>query len=204
MISRARLNITVAANRRRTALLGLIGLFAMVAAACSVQESNTYPVDLFTEMHYSQANRAQEPPRLQPPALAVAHESVGGPEARLDVPARQTRPYDPVVAGQLYAVNCSVCHGVNGQGDGDAVAHLRSSANFYTSTTGLVMGADGRRLPPNLQTSQLVSNEEGLAGFIRSGGNSVMPQFEKFLAEEDIWDIVAYIQDTNTGLRTAQ
>lgn len=203
MISRAKLNIAAAKNRR-TMLVGLLGLFAVVAAACSVQEDNTYPVDLFTEMHYSQAQRAQEPPRLQPPAQSVAFESAGGPEAALDVPEFQRRDYNPEVAATLYAVNCAVCHGVNGDGNGPAVAHLRSDQSYYTTSTGMVMGADGRRLPPNLLTSALRDNDVGLAGFIRSGGNSVMPQFEKFLSEEDIWDLVAYIQDRQTGLGTAQ
>ncbi len=190
--------------RRRSALIGLLGLFALVAAACSVQETTSYPVDIFTEMHYSQSQRAQEPPRLQPPAQSVAYESVGGPEVPLAVPEFQRRPYDPEVAGELYAVNCAVCHGVTGEGDGPAVPHLKSNLSFYSTQTGLIMGDTGRRLPPNLKESRGTLGDAGLAAFIRSGGNSVMPQFDKFLAEEEIWDIVAYIQDTATGLDRAQ
>lgn len=204
MISQATKTISEM-RHRRTVLVGIVGLFSLVAAACSVQETNAYPVDLFTEMHYSQAQRAQEPPRLQPPAETVAFESAGGPEASLAVPEFQRRDYNPAVAADLYAVNCAVCHGVNGLGDGPAVAHLRNNQSYYTTSTGQVMGTDtGRRLPPNLQESALRDNDAGLAAFIRSGGNSVMPQFEKFLTEEEIWDIVAYIQDRQTGLGTAQ
>ena len=203
MISQAKKTFS-APGRRRIALVGLLGLFSLVAAACAVQEDNTYPIGLFTEMHYSQAQRAQEPPRLQPPAETVAFESAGGPEAALAVPEFQRRDYNPAVGATLYEVNCAFCHGVNGLGDGPAVAHLRNNQSYYATSTGQIMGETGRRLPPNLQESALRDNDVAMLGFIRSGGNSVMPQFEKFLSEEEIWDIIAYIQDRQAGLGTAQ
>ncbi len=104
MKSLARLNIATYASRRRTMLAGLVGLLAMLTAACSVQETNTYPVDTFTEMHYAQSNRSQEPPRLQPPAQSIAFGSVGGPDVSLAVPEFRRRPYDSAVAANLYAV----------------------------------------------------------------------------------------------------
>ncbi len=198
MISRARLNITVAPKRRRTALVGLIGLFALVAAACSVQETNTYPVDIFTEMHYAQSNRAQEPPRLQPPAQSVAHESVGGPEVSFAVPEFKRRPYDADVASELFAVNCSACHGVNGQGDGPAAAHLTSDQSYWAATTGTTYGA-----PANLFATRGQRTPEVWFTIVNNGIN-VMPAFSKLLSEEDIWDIIAFLFDEQTGLGTTQ
>ncbi len=197
MISRARLKISAVRSRRMT-LLGIIGLFALVAAACSVQEDNTYPIDLFTEMHYSQAQRAQEPPRLQPPAQSVAFESVGGPEEALAVPEFQRRAYNPVVAGELYAVNCSMCHGVNGQGNGPAAGHLQSDQSYWATANGSTYAA-----PANLLALRSERNEQAWFGII-NGGIVVMPAFRNLMSEEDIWDIVTYLFDEQTGLGTAQ
>lgn len=198
MIARARLNITAAPKHRRTALVGLIGLFALVAAACSVQESNTYPVDLFTEMHYAQSNRAQEPPRLQPPAQSVAYDSIGGPEVSFAVPEFKRRPYDAAVAGDLYAVNCSVCHGLGGQGDGNAAAHLTSDQSYWATTTGSPYAA-----PANLLATR-GERTEGIWFNTVNSGITVMPAFSKLLSEEDIWDIIAFLFDEQTGLGTTQ
>ncbi len=192
------MNIAPASRRRRTLLVGLTGLFALVAAACSVQETNSYPVDIFTEMHYAQYQRSQEPPRLQPPALSVAHESVGGPEVAFAVPERRTRPYDPAVAGELYAINCAVCHGVNGQGNGPAAAHLISDQSYFATTSGSTYAA-----PANLLATRGERTPEVWFTILNNGIN-VMPAFEKLLTEEDIWDIVAYLFDEQAGLGTAQ
>lgn len=194
----ARLNMAMPASRRRTLLAGLLGLFAVLAAACSVQETNAYPVDLFTEMHYAQSNRAQEPPRLQPPAQSIAHESVGGPEVSLAVPEFQRRPYNSVVAAELYSVNCSVCHGVNGRGDGPAAAHLTSNQSFWNTTNGALYDP-----PANLLDTRAQRNE-GIWFTVLNSGIIVMPAFGKQLSEEDIWDIVTYLFDEETGLGTAQ
>jgi hypothetical protein len=36
-------------------MVGLLSIAAVSASACAVQESNTYPVETFSEMHYSQS-----------------------------------------------------------------------------------------------------------------------------------------------------
>ena len=198
MISAARLNIPVSAHRRRTLLVGLVGLLALVAAACSVQETNAYPVDIFTEMHYAQSQRAQEPPRLQPPAQSVAHESVGGPEVSLAVPEFKRRTYNSVIAGQLYAVNCSVCHGLIGEGNGPAAAHLTSNQSYWATTNGSPYAA-----PANLLAARGARTADVWFTTVNNGIN-VMPAFAKLLSEEDIWDIIAYLFDEQTGLGTAQ
>ena len=105
-------------RRRRTTALGALALLGIAATACAVQEENTYPIEIFSEMHFSQAHRPQEPPRQEALANAVVFNPSGGPEVGLTVLERNTRPYDPTAAGQLYATNCSVCHGVNGGGGG--------------------------------------------------------------------------------------
>ena len=185
-------------SRRRLGLMvGLLSLAAVSVSACAVQESNTYPVEIFSEMHYSQAFRSQEPPRLAPPAESVVFVPVGDPDQVLNVPDKRERPYDPAVAGNLFRVNCSVCYGVAGLGDGKIVRHLTSTASFYATTNnGTVYGA-----PPDLVDSAAsrLTARDTMVAFVTSGGR-VMPAFGKLLSEEDIRDIVNYIFDDQTGL----
>ena len=121
-------------TRRFSVLMGIIMLAFITTSACAVQESNTYPVEMFSEMHYSQAYKAQEPPRLASLADSVVFVSTGHPDSVLRVPDKRSRTYDPVAAGNLYRVNCSVCHGMAGLGDGKAVRHILQVRAFTPPT----------------------------------------------------------------------
>ena len=169
-------------------------LVVLAAGAC-VQQSNTYPIEIFKEMHYSQAHRSQEPPRQAPVRRAVAFASAGGPEVMLDVPAQKTRPYDPAVARELYRVNCTVCHGVGGTGDGPAVPHITATNSFYASQSGGMPYAP----PPNL--IELRSDRTAEAWFtVLNSGVNVMPRFGALLTEEEMRDLVEFMFDEQTGL----
>jgi mono/diheme cytochrome c family protein len=194
MISPVRFEIPVSVTRRRIAVIGLFSLLALLASACSVQETNTYPVDTFTEMHYSQSYRMQEPPRLQPPAESVAFDPLGDPVSSLTIPAAQRRTYNPEVAAELFRVNCSACHGINGEGNGPAAAHLQASDSFYFSKNGSKYGP-----PANLLATRDQRTEEIWFGTLNNG-IVVMPAFENLLSEEEIWDIVTYLFDKQNGL----
>ncbi|MBT3994798.1 MAG: cytochrome c [Chloroflexi bacterium] len=189
-------NIKSMLTRRLVFIVGLMMLGTLATSACAVQESNTYPVETFSEMHYSQSFRAQEPPRLAPPADSVAFRTAGDSSQTYNVPDKQERAYDPVVAGELYRVNCSVCHGISGLGDGKATRHITSGSSFYATTQGSPYGA-----PPNLVESAAsrLTERDTMVAFVTSGA-VVMPSFGKLLAEEDIRDIVNYIFDDTTGL----
>jgi mono/diheme cytochrome c family protein len=190
-------NIKSMLSRRLVTVAGLLMLSIFVTSACAVQESNTYPVETFSEMHYSQAFKAQEPPRLAPPADSVVFKTAGDSSSTLNVPDKQERAYDPVVAGDLYRVNCAVCHGVSGLGDGKAVRHITSSSSFYATNEGTPYKA-----PPNLVDSAAnrLNQREVMFSFISGWNGPVMPSYGKLLPEEDIRDIVNYIFDENTGL----
>ena len=189
MISLFRSNI-----RRRAFMLLAITGSALFVTACGVQETNSYPVEIFSEMHYAQSSRLQEPPRLDAPAEAVVYSPVGNAETELDVPEFQTRAYDPAVAGELYRINCAVCHGLSGQGDGPAAAHLTSSESFWTTS-----GRGNYAPPPNLIEVRNSRPKDVVFGTVRDG-LIVMPAFGKLMSEEDIWDIVEYLFDENAGL----
>ncbi|MBT4125890.1 MAG: hypothetical protein HOE43_05790 [Chloroflexi bacterium] len=189
-------NIKSMLTRRLVMVVGLLMLGTLATSACAVQENNTYPVETFSEMHYSQAYKAQEPPRLAPPADSVAFKTAGDASNTLNVPDKQERAYDPAVAGNLYRVNCSVCHGDSGLGDGKAARHITSGQSFYATTQGTAYAA-----PPNLVESAAtrLTDRDVMVGFVTSGA-VVMPSFGKLLPEEDIRDIVNYIFDDTTGL----
>ncbi len=186
-------NIKSMLTRRFALIAGMLMLASITVSACAVQETNTYPVEIFSEMHYAQSFRMQEPPRLAPPADSVVFVSAGDAGRVLDVPDKRERKYDPAVAGNLYRVNCSVCHGDLGDGEGKAKRHLISDESFYAITNGTAYGA-----PPSLIDSKL--EQDVMVSFVTSGA-IVMPSFGKLLPEEDIRDIVNYIFDSETGLR---
>ncbi len=190
-------NIKSMLTRRFVLMVVVLMLASVTVSACAVQESNTYPVETFSEMHFSQSFKMQEPPRLAPLADSVVFGSAGGPGQVLNVPDKRERAYDPTVAGNLYRVNCSVCHGDLGLGDGKAVRHLTSANSFYASEN----GGDTYGAPPNLVDSAAtrLTERDTMVGFVTSGA-VVMPPFGKLLPEEDIRDIVNYIFDSETGL----
>jgi mono/diheme cytochrome c family protein len=190
-------NIKSMLTHRLALTVGLLMLASVVTSACAVQESNTYPVETFSEMHYSQSFRMQEAPRLAPLADAVVFASAGGVDQVLSIPDKRERAYDPAVAGDLYRINCSVCHGVSGLGDGRAVRHITSSNSFYATEN----GGTAYAAPPNLVESAAtrLTERDTMVAFTTSGVR-VMPAFGKLLAEEDIRDIVNYIFDDQTGL----
>ena len=170
----------------------------LTITACGIQETNTYPIELFSEMHYAQSHRAQEPPRLQVPKNAVPFVKLGGVNEVLNIPERQTRLYNPEVAKELFRINCSVCHGQDGNGDGKVSAHLTSDKSYWTVKNGNLYLP-----PPNLNLIRQDRSEEALFAVI-TNGIQVMPTFGKMLSEEEIWDLVSYIKDEKTGLGSNQ
>jgi mono/diheme cytochrome c family protein len=184
----------------RVLVLAALAVLPMAATAC-FQQSNTYPVEVLSEMHYAQFNRAQEPPRLAPPASAVAFQSGGSPESQLAVPDRRERPYDMARAAELYRVNCTVCHGGTGLGDGPAAAHLMSSKNYFASKAAAAGQTATYAAPANLQAALVRQGfTEDVAYATIRNGVLVMPRFGALLSEEDIRDIVNYLFDEQGGI----
>ncbi len=147
-------------------------------------------------MHYSQASRAQEPPRLPPSAGVVAFTGAGDADTILDVPAKQERPYDLARAGELYRVNCSVCHGMDGAGDGKAAAALSSTRSYFATKNGSAYPA-----PPSLQAAvKRAGFDKDVAYTTLTRGVLVMPRFGALLSEEDMRDIVSYLFDAQDGI----
>ncbi len=177
------------------ALLPLVAVVvvAVSAVACAVQESNTYPIEIFSEMHYSQSTRMQEPPRLAPVADAVPFQQIGT-EQVLMVPERAERPYDAARARELYRINCATCHGMSGIGDGPAAQHITATDSFWAQTNDSPYVG-----PADLIEKRATYDQEAMINLV-TNGIVVMPRFRNLLPEEDIREIVAYVYDQNTGI----
>ncbi len=160
--------------------------------------SGAHAVVVFSEMHYSPSARSQEGPRLLPPDDSVP---VTGREIRysslaeyalLDVPSGVNGQYSATTAGELYRVNCSVCHGVALRGDGSMVQFMQRGP-----------------LPSDLMSDIAIGSEPGeVFAFITEGGrqgyaatsrgrasSSPMPAFKPLLSEEERWMLVKYLRD---------
>jgi azurin len=140
----------------------------LVAAGCS---QGTYPLDIFYEMHYQQTYKSQEPPRLSAPASSVAWYP--GPESTSFTDGRH-----------LYMVNCSMCHGLTGQGDGPVLQTLVNTYGYKPA------------VDPDLTSDQAKAiGPGGILGFMRSGVVA-MPNFSKLLTAAEQTAIVDYVTST--------
>lgn len=166
---------------RRLLWLLLAGVLALSLAACT--KSGTYPMDIFSEMHYQQSTRFQEPPRLLPGEGAVPRFGVAAlrPERNDQTEARGQR---------LFEANCAMCHGLGALGDG-GVAKRMVEAKVAAVP------------PPNLTTATTVNrSDEEIFGIISQGGAlapaapqlTIMPVFQKLLSEEERWMILYHLR----------
>ena len=86
----------------------------------------------------------------------------------------------------LYLKNCAQCHNDNGDGEGYAAVHLRPRPRNFTT------GKFKIRTTPN----GALPTHQDLVNIIRRGmPYTSMPAWEKFLKEEEIWDVIAFLYD---------
>ena len=150
-----------------TRLAAVIVLLAVGMIGCG---QGTYPLDIFYEMHYSQSYKSGEPPRLAGVENAVPVDWIPAPKST----AINTGEH-------LYTVNCSLCHGASGKGDGPVLNLMMEQYGYEPAVT------------PDL-TSQVVTamGFQGIQGMMVSG-ITVMPSFSKLLTTEEIEMIADYV-----------
>ena len=151
--------------------LVVAGAMVLLLAAFSCS-SGSYPVDFFYEMHYQESWGSQEPPRLSPPESAVAWFD----------------PIEPLGDGeQLFVTNCSMCHGLEGQGNGNVLRIMESRYGYE------------QKVPADLTTIQLSLADETILDYINNGvvlenQVTVMPAFEKLLSPHEIDLILGHVR----------
>ncbi len=154
-------------------LLGISLLVGLVAlAGCS---QGSYPLDIFYEMHYQPSYKAHEPPRLSVPASAVAW---------FPPPPATSFAND---GGHLFQVNCSMCHGSAGKGDGPVLKKMMEQYGYQPAIT------------PDLTSDQVkAQGTEGITAFMRSGV-VVMPNFSKLLTDDEMRLVAEYVVNCLQG-----
>ena len=163
----------------RALLIAALAVLALTGASCA---NGSYPLDFFYEMHYHQSFGFSEPPRLSPPegAIPITGVAVAGSENPI--------PEQSIQSGAgLFAVNCVMCHGNLGKGDGPVLQTMIQEYDYEPLET----------LNPDLTSSdsghaQSLS-DRGVFDWI-SNGAVVMPRFSKLLSVEERWMLVNYVK----------
>jgi len=148
-----------------------------------LQQTNTYPVEIFSEMHYSQAYKSQEPPRLKPAKSSVVFQKSSDETLII---SKNKIIYNEQSAKNLYRVNCSMCHGINLDGNGSVAKYITSNNSIDPY----------EKSPPNLiesAKSNTYPNMKSMVRFIEDAGRGPMPKYSKLLHESEIHEIVSYI-----------
>ena len=158
----------------------LLGLsFLLVASSCG---TGTNPIDIMTEMHYQPSVKYQEPGTLDVPEDIMPYIHRGDPETVFNISDQtyfiQARTFS---AERLYLVNCSMCHGGAGSGDGKVL-------NILTQKYGYVPVLD-----PDLTSDTVQQMDPDALTSIITSGVQVMPAFSKLLTKQEIDSIAAYV-----------
>jgi mono/diheme cytochrome c family protein len=77
---------------------------------------------------------------------------------------------------QLFEVNCAVCHGAEGRGDGAVAASLPQHPEDLS-----------RIAPPPIFP-------DGVVAYRIANGVNIMPAFKATLSENEIWDLLNFIR----------
>ena len=159
--------------RRGSGLLLIAVAAGMLASACgaTLPGRGSYPLDIFYEMHYQQSFKSHEPPRLSGVADAVAW-----------FPAPKSTVFETNTGRYLFAVNCSMCHGAEGKGDGPVLKKMTAPPYNYEPL-----------LPPDLTDPAVIPiGVQGIEGYLASG-IVVMPSFKKLLSPDERRRIAEYV-----------
>ena len=203
---------TVSSLRMRGVLA--LAALALLLLACRAETGTYAPVDITTELHYSQSARSQEPPRFEgaPGAVPFVSLSEDASEATLTPAAYRAWEYDltletsvdlanptsatdanVAMGADLFRTNCAFCHGTAGRGDGPVNEYLQA---YFSIPAPDLMGQGG---PTTMSASPTLGKSDGeLFLLISQGGftNTTlgMPEFRLLLTPMERWLLVTYIR----------
>ena len=171
-------------NRLSILLSALLLSMVLMTTACA---QGTYPVDFFPEMHYQDSYHSQQPPRLDPPIGSVP---ITGKELLLTSETFNSvvnpKPGEDIGEGRkLYEINCAMCHGQSGHGDGTVLTTMIEKYGYQPKLSPDLRVASA--LPDSFLFT-MISNEDLIVG------DGAMPLFQKLLTPEERWSLVNYIK----------
>lgn len=177
-------------------LLGALILLVALLMGCS---RGTYPLDFFSEMHYQQSYKIQEPPSLSAPtdSVPITGREVDHTLAQareLEVPgaiAEDEGMTGATSGAELYRVNCAVCHGSGGNGDGPMRARLQEAGYLNPPADLTASGPTAGKSEG--EVFQLITKGFGPTYGLPEG-QFLMPPFRKLMTENDRWTLVYYIK----------
>jgi len=175
---------------RVTAVAVVAVLAGVLVTGC---ESGAYPLDIFPEMHYQQSNRPGEPPLVERPEGSIpttGREDVGdfGQTSGLSNPVEAT--LESIIDGrELFRVNCSMCHGVDADGDSQVARRFVQA---------------GVRSPPNLQEGVAKVSPDGFIFAVVTHGLGNMPSLQRLLTPDERWAIINYLRSVQAAASVAQ
>ena len=158
----------------------LLVVLVVLLTACN---PGPYPADVFPEMHYAPSQRRQEPSRRSPPSDAVPI-SGGRPAYTFDQASGLANPVPASAealqqAGDLYRINCAMCHGQDGHGQGPVAR--------YFAEAGVVP-------PVDFASDRVHGRTDGQLYWIVGNGLGGMPAFGRLLTDEQLWLLVHAIR----------
>lgn len=180
---------------RAAGAIPLALVMALLLIALTGCARGSYPVDFFSEMHYQRSYKIQEPPSLSAPSDSVP---VTGREVTLTL-AQARLIQNPLTkdastqqrGAKLFQVNCAVCHGATGLGDGPMQDRLKVAG--YGGTPADLTASGPTRAKPDGEVFFTIS--KGFAGaYGLPRERFLMPPFEKLLTAEQRWALVHYIR----------
>lgn len=160
-------------------------LSAVWLVGCS---TGAYPTDVFPEGHYQQSYRSQEPPRLQPPgdSVPITGREINygfGEASSLTNPLPNTT-VTMQEARRVYRVNCEVCHGAGGRGDGPMTPYFQQA---------------GPSVPVDFASSRVRGRKDGELYWIVTNGLGLMPRFGPLLTAEERWAVIHYVRSVSAA-----
>jgi mono/diheme cytochrome c family protein len=122
-------------------------------------------------------------PQAGTPAPALAPAQAAAPTA----PVPLKNPVKPTAeslakAKQLYAIDCALCHGDNGNGKTDLATSMSLTMEDWTNPATLANKTDG-----------------DLFTVIRNGKDKMPPEDAARAKDVDVWNVILYIRNFSKG-----
>ena len=119
-------------------------------------------------------------------APTPAHTLASGRTPQAAAPA-STNPVKPTAASQekakkLYAMDCAICHGENGNGKTDLAKDMQLTLDDWTDPKSLAAKSD-----------------QQLFDAIRKGKDKMPPEDASRATVDDVWNLIIYLRGMSTG-----